>query len=45
MLVRDLGDESQRQYMSRKRDNPHRLLHTTMDQIRNTIPDGLPTGV
>jgi hypothetical protein len=45
MLVRDLRDESERQYKSRKRDNPHRLLHTTMDQIRKTIPDGLPTGV
>ena len=42
MLVRDLRDESERQYKSRKRDNPHRLL---MDQIRKTIPDGLPTGV
>ncbi len=45
MLVRDLGDESERQYKSRKRDNPHRLLYTKMDQIRKTIPDGLPTGV
>ena len=36
---------SERQYKSRKRDNPHRLLHTTMDQIRKTIPDGLPTAV
>jgi hypothetical protein len=35
----------ERQYQSRKRDNPHRLLHTRMDQIRKTIPDGLPTGV
>ena len=40
-----LRDESERQYKSRKRDNPHRLLHTTMDQIRKTIPDGLPTAV
>jgi hypothetical protein len=45
MLVRDLRDESERQYKSRKRDNPHRLLYTTMDQIRKTMPDGLPTGV
>ena len=45
MLVRELRDKSERQYKSRKRDNPHRLLYATMDQIRKTIPDGLPTGV
>jgi hypothetical protein len=43
--VRDLRNESERQYKSRKCDNPHRLLSTTMDQVRKTIPDGLPTGV
>jgi len=26
MLVRDLRDESEQQYKSRKRNNPHRLL-------------------
>jgi len=39
------GIRSERQHKSRKRDNPHRLLPITMDQIRKTIPDGLPTGV
>jgi len=34
MLVRDLRDVSEQQYKSRKRDNPHRLLYTTMDQNR-----------
>jgi hypothetical protein len=43
--MRDLRDESERRYKSRYRDNPDRLLYTTLDQIRKTIPDGLPTGV
>ena len=36
--MRDLRDESERQYKSRKRDNPHRLLHTTngSNQENNT---------
>ena len=41
----DLRDESERQYKSRKRDNPHGLLYTTMGQVRKTMPDGLPTAV
>jgi hypothetical protein len=45
MLVRDLRDESERQYKSRKRHNRNRLLYATMDQLRKTIPDGLPTAV
>jgi hypothetical protein len=35
----------ERQYQSRKRDDAHRLLHPTTDQIRKTMPEGLPTGV
>ncbi len=45
--MRDLRDESDPSGSTRAEsgDNPHRLLRTTMDQIRKTIPDGLPTAV
>jgi len=40
-----LSDVCERQYKSRKCDDAHRRLHPTTDQIKKTMPEGLPTGV
>jgi hypothetical protein len=38
----DLRDEPERQYKSRKRDNPHRLLYTTMVKSGKPCLTGSP---